>query len=52
MVIGILLVLNRKLFILELVEKFPFVMILIASCTGLLSGSIMMGSLDSMLHNE
>ena len=47
-VIGILLMLDKKRFILNDVENFPFFISSMACCTGLLSGSIMIGCLDSL----
>ena len=47
-IIGILFIFDRKRFILELAENFPFLIKFMASWTGLLSGRIIMGSLDSL----
>ena len=47
-VIGILLMFDRKQFILELVENFPCLIRFMVSCTVLLSGSIIIGSFDSL----
>ena len=44
---GILLILVRNLFILELALNFPLFMSAMASATGLESGSMMIGCLDS-----
>ena len=46
--IGILFTLERNLFIREEAENLPFLIRLMASWTGLLSGRIIMGSLDSL----
>merc|ERR1712082_286180 len=45
--IGILLMFERNRFILEDAENFPFLISSMTCCTGLLSGRIMIGSLDS-----
>ena len=45
--IGILFILDKNLFIRDEAENFPFFTSSIACCTGLLSGSIMMGCRDS-----
>ena len=46
--IGILLMLDKNLFILEEAENFPFFMSSIACWTGLLSGNIIIGCRDSL----